>query len=230
MTCGGLATKAASAQARLRFGDKIADVLETDGNQGRPDIVTHAGNDDQFGARDALGGVPGGGRGYDRSSAPCRTRAGARTLFRSALRGGAAIRAADWRARPAGSNGARSVRRSAVARISPSLTGKPGLDNAFCTRMLASMRSARLTLFGGRNRTDSVSRSPGGRSRRPVVDMIERRLLSCRDGRSRPAARSCRPSRRRRCGRARRRARPGARSRRRPCRRAHRGHPGACPP
>jgi hypothetical protein len=69
------------------------------------------------------------------------------------------------------------VRRSALARISASLNGKPGPDKAFCTRVLASMRSSRLVLFGGRNSTDSVSGFPDGRSRRPVVDMIETRLF-----------------------------------------------------
>jgi hypothetical protein len=51
------------------------------------------------------------------SSAPCRTRAGQRTVFKSALRGLAAISAADWRASPAGSYGPRSTTLSAKARI-----------------------------------------------------------------------------------------------------------------
>jgi hypothetical protein len=39
------------------------------------------------------------------------------------------------------------------------------------------MRSSRLALFGGRNKTDNVSGFPDGKSRRPVVDMIEVRLF-----------------------------------------------------
>ena len=45
--------------ARLHLRDKIADVLEVNRHERRGEVVAHAGNDDQFGAGDALGGVLG---------------------------------------------------------------------------------------------------------------------------------------------------------------------------
>ncbi len=48
---------------RLDLRDKIADVPEENWRERRGEVVAHAGNDDQFGAGDALGGVLGGGCG-----------------------------------------------------------------------------------------------------------------------------------------------------------------------
>ena len=81
--------------ARLHLRNKIADVLEVNRNQAHREVVAHAGNDDQFAAGMLSAMSSAAAAGMTVSSAPCRTSAGQRNCLKSALRGGAAIRAAD---------------------------------------------------------------------------------------------------------------------------------------
>ena len=65
--------------------------------------MANARNDDQFGPGNAFRSVLAGGYRDDRIGAAVKDQSRARSCLNIALRGGATISAADWRASPAGS-------------------------------------------------------------------------------------------------------------------------------